>query len=943
MRGRRASGTRRPSGSSARWWRSSGKWTTAARLGLQVRTDSSYVHPTCRRTSTLLTPTPPADLLTRLNTLSDTLLPSAMSSLLHLLSNHCASSSRFIGSHANRQARLDTLVARSTAVRNSLLAAQAERHAQRTALLAALVAQAEAFAAIVGDASRARADADGAGGTLVPSQNDLLKSLDLDEHSALDCPALERVELGVASLHERLAEATVALDALREQASSSSADAEVRAAVSAADAAADSSRAALQMADAALGNLQRICSSWSSRRDEVLRGQRREAATATAAVVVVADAPAPAPVLRDDLGAALEPRTVVEGAAGEAGLAAASSERAPQGPPSSPSSAAPGTPIVVQPSTPSPSFSLGLSLGSLGPLEPGHDAAVVDDPFGARPPAEEPFALDRSSLDEPLAVVSLRQRMQKATAQEWLDAETVLQLPSAADAAELERLVAGCRADLDGTARLPHEQLLWTDLDALEAEQQSKESAAARVRALARFAERVVSADAALSDLLVAIDDAMPGMPVPSLEPSSALALSLADALVAASGAVTAVRVGAIPVVDDARVARAIERIEESWTEMLGLVEDVRPRSVSAASTSSSSSLRLSTTGSRPPAASRTPSRPSSQASSQASTLSSSVSSRFSSRAASSASGHSARSSGSAFSTRHDLDRSMVAPQTPRARRTNHSASSATPTSSRRRPSGLPVATPRRPPSTAQKPTSTAAHPFSFDTPTRRTPPQSMSTPSNGPDRNLTASTRRASSTLTASNRRASSTSTSSASTSSLFSPQRSPLPSSSSTRSTLRQSTASTRTPSSRSGPVSTRTPRPSTASTTPPSRRTGRVQPYSANMQNKLDREVGSIINALPQHVQVPIRIADGKWSDESGVYNIGGRLYFCRILRSKQVMVRRPRRSDLALLIEPLLTSPSLPSRSESVVDGSASFSTSLPLSYQTPRGKSLTRER
>ena len=60
-----------------------------------------------------------------------------------------------------------------------------------------------------------------------------------------------------------------------------------------------------------------------------------------------------------------------------------------------------------------------------------------------------------------------------------------------------------------------------------------------------------------------------------------------------------------------------------------------------------------------------------------------------------------------------------------------------------------------------------------------------------------------------------------------------------------------------------------------------------YRANLSNKLDREVGSIVNALDIHV--PIEMADGSWSDESGMYKIGDKVYFCRILRSKNVMVR------------------------------------------------------
>ncbi|GAA5988261.1 hypothetical protein JCM10908_002135 [Rhodotorula pacifica] len=53
-----------------------------------------------------------------------------------------------------------------------------------------------------------------------------------------------------------------------------------------------------------------------------------------------------------------------------------------------------------------------------------------------------------------------------------------------------------------------------------------------------------------------------------------------------------------------------------------------------------------------------------------------------------------------------------------------------------------------------------------------------------------------------------------------------------------------------------------------------------------NKLDRAVSMVAKAMPF---VTIEIAEGRWTDESGVYTIGDRLCFCRLLRSKQVMVR------------------------------------------------------
>ncbi|BGP25412.1 hypothetical protein JCM10295v2_004336 [Rhodotorula toruloides] len=89
-------------------------------------------------------------------------------------------------------------------------------------------------------------------------------------------------------------------------------------------------------------------------------------------------------------------------------------------------------------------------------------------------------------------------------------------------------------------------------------------------------------------------------------------------------------------------------------------------------------------------------------------------------------------------------------------------------------------------------------------------------------------------------------------------------------------------------------RADRPSIRSVSSPAGRTARhtlpqlKQPYRPNVYNKLDREVANVVNSMPG-LYVPIQVAEGRWTDESGVYNIGGRLYFCRILRNKQVMVR------------------------------------------------------
>lgn len=65
---------------------------------------------------------------------------------------------------------------------------------------------------------------------------------------------------------------------------------------------------------------------------------------------------------------------------------------------------------------------------------------------------------------------------------------------------------------------------------------------------------------------------------------------------------------------------------------------------------------------------------------------------------------------------------------------------------------------------------------------------------------------------------------------------------------------------------------------------------QTYIANPKSKLDVAVGDVVNRLPVNINVEV-VAD-TWKDQSGKYWIGGadpKLCFCRILRSRTVMVR------------------------------------------------------
>ncbi|GAA6052072.1 hypothetical protein NBRC10513_002654 [Rhodotorula toruloides] len=464
------------------------------------------------------------------------------------------------------------------------------------------------------------------------------------------------------------------------------------------------------------------------------------------------------------------------------------------------------------------------------------DDDVVPNPFTLDPPP-----------DEPAAFSELRRRVERIETAGWLS-PTTLVLPSAAEAAVMDGELATCRNELAALAEGSDETLVWAGLPSVEREIEDKGKEVSRVAALAHFADFLAKADSTLSDLLNAVDAATPDATPVTPDAAASPVLPLSDALVAASEAVTAVRVEAIPLADDGRVERAISRIEDTWSEMLTLVEEIRPRAGSASSSTSTTSGSNVAPLLAPPS---TPSRPSSQATSIRSTRSSV--SRSTSRTSTASSLVS--SSVSNGTPRND------APQTPRPRRST--SDEQTPRS--RRSSRLPVRTPRQALSPLPPNASTVPQPFSFDTPVKPGLGQSTRSASR---RDSSAASLRKAPVTPRSDRRISSASSSQGSV----------------RRSNLFSSVAVERPRTEKPSVRSVSSPVVRTLRQTPPRSR----QPYRPNVYNKLDREVANVVNSMPG-LHVPIEVAEGRWTDESGVYNIGGRLYFCRILRSKQVMVR------------------------------------------------------
>lgn len=482
--------------------------------------------------------------------------------------------------------------------------------------------------------------------------------------------------------------------------------------------------------------------------------------------------------------------------------------------------------------------------------------------------SSDPFA-PSSSFNESSKVSDIRAKAEMLRVRDWLDSEAIFRLPDMEESNVLRDSLRDLRHDFDVFKTDNGSD----DVHSLEALVTAKEEEVKRISDLASFSQRVETADAALSDLLDSID-ATTSADLVAQYPSP---LPLSEAIIQANDAVTATRLEAIPLIDDRRVKQAVERIEESWTEMMLMAEEARPRSGSAAS--STSSARSSRTASSGQISTRIPSRQieSRRMSRSTSSTSSTASLHLPRTRPSSRSSLTPLSSGSPSLSR-SLSRSSSFVSTP-TRNAENDNRLATPRRQNGQ-SGIPFPTPRRNNISPLPPlTPTTARPFSFSA---RTP--NAKAPSSIPRRTPFSTPRQG-----GGNSRSSSTSENAAlSSSSMF-----PSVSSSSRASTGRRDSLASSVSSRRSSAASSSYHRPSLSPenlsrigyrSSPP--RHKRPQ-YRANLSNKLDREVGSIVNALDIHV--PIEMADGSWSDESGMYKIGDKVYFCRILRSKNVMVR------------------------------------------------------
>ncbi|ORY63821.1 hypothetical protein BCR35DRAFT_326628 [Leucosporidium creatinivorum] len=490
-------------------------------------------------------------------------------------------------------------------------------------------------------------------------------------------------------------------------------------------------------------------------------------------------------------------------------------------------------------------------------------AEDVDDVFGKKS-SNPPFPFDDSTANEPAEVTTLRAQLDGVVVDVWLDSSVVLHLPTVTEVDNLRQDLSVMEDELEAVSTGIG---LWADLGSVKEELERKSTVLERVASLARFNDKLSSADASLSNLLNSIDassaDPIPADDDPFAPPPPSNTTPLPDALLAASAAVTAVRKGAISLIDDPRVKAHVERVEEAYGEMMAMVEDLERRPPSSSGSARSlGSLRPALT--TPRQQSRTSTRTTSRPTSSASTTSSRrTSTRGDPPSIPPSRPSSTSSRQSTFSLKTPTRRASL-------------ATSPTPTPRRRTNSAIPLATPRASLATP-RPTSTIPRGFSFGSTSMKLAREDLS--------------RSTSSIPRSASRRESLGSSLSLSTST-GRRDSAPFPRRDSIASSLSSSTSTRRTSQAFNTPS-----RYSKASLEEQRRKSSTFSPskvkkaYKANPNRKVDVEVGRIINELEMHV--PISAAEGAYNDESGMYWIGeadtGRLYFCRILRSKTVMVR------------------------------------------------------
>ncbi|POY71023.1 hypothetical protein BMF94_5948 [Rhodotorula taiwanensis] len=427
----------------------------------------------------------------------------------------------------------------------------------------------------------------------------------------------------------------------------------------------------------------------------------------------------------------------------------------------------------------------------------GRDATSAFDIFSPVP-AEMTAALDASAGDDEERTLGLLERLDTLMTTRWLAPETA-QLPQSSDVLVFEGRVKACRAAFDSVYPLEHvDDFQWVDPRTTRQRLETAETIVVRLRPLAEFANELSRTDAALSDLLVHVDDiAVDGRSSKrtTCEPSDVAALT-AHALVN-------LRRASETCAEDRRVQVALQRVETTYHSLLDMLSHMGRPNSSLSSHSGRSSRSLQ---------------------------------------------HTERAS-SAASIRHAISPRADDSLRPRSEATSERSARAA--VSEEEVPGLPPGgefrTPRANRARTSAATSTTVTPFSFDTPGHRTDRHLAGSRTRTPAARLfhdVARDRLVTPRPESRRPNASPPQLSLSSRSARKSSVRTPLNPSKARRQSLRHASSST------------------------------------------LQAAVSAVMQQLPF---VSIEVADGRLTEESGVYLIGGRTCFLRLLASKQVMVR------------------------------------------------------
>lgn len=475
---------------------------------------------------------------------------------------------------------------------------------------------------------------------------------------------------------------------------------------------------------------------------------------------------------------------------------------------------------------------------------------MLDDVFGPHITPSTSKAAAQATIDLKVRILELRKRLRSISINEIARPSSSNNLPSRDQCKRMDSLFSSVRTDIDRLPLSSDDTTINAELLSLRAEVEACSQLMQRLRNLSNFAVAVHLCDIALSDLLEHVDS-YPSVPVGPLTSSHVTQVYLPpeEQLTArisfTRSAITDMTARFASVDDDSRAIMERTRIDQTWSELEDMGTDLilgkksRPSSVissgrsSRVSMGSSHSVAKAASYDKKSGYSSLSLKPSTRGSGRGRFLSPA---RPSSRCVTSGSTNTPSRSTSRLSIVSSSTRSVSGPMS------NSSSNLFGSTfASRQRTSSL------------------SSNTSSFATPVR----QAFLTPSRPRAQTGTKRT---------------------------TSPTFSDTSSVSHSRSYSLSNSRSQVTPSRSTWARAPRQSIPLPTIPTPPRRPPPPKKTYVANPKSKLDVAVGNVVNKLP--VNINIAMVPETWKDQSGKYWIGDqdpKLCFCRILRSRTVMVR------------------------------------------------------